>query len=487
MYSDESSIVSFVGQPAWRALRTSGRGAGHGAASAFRRPSSPALHVRRSLCRVAWRMLGGVGGGGGGMRPWNKPGAPVGGTPDNVIQPAREDVLLGQLVYMEPELLPKYIESNMEEFDEDFYKFVEQKIENSQDLEERVTLRTLLEAITDLMKQLLDEKAPPADAKARPEANGADGAAPAASAIASSSGGTAAAPIGTSEQRKMLEALLALHDSADRLQVAVETNYERFDAHFLEYLSKYVRSSEPQAAGAIKVLEAINMEMKRRMERAARNLQQVLHAGGAAAISAKLRQVGGAGGIDEAFCLLLEANIQEASKANAAPEIVKMLETAKEEAAAFVDEAFKDKELRLVRQLLRTDDEEKRRQILFTVLSPKEKVYLPEGSDEDQPRMEIDPRRFLEILRELIAQFGNVDEKIVARCREISEQAEAVAREILDLVGKDVKTLQDESWMRTLSVYELERMEVQADMEGRKMPWQQPRPQGFDEHGRREL
>ena len=415
------------------------------------------------------------------MRPWNKPGAPVGGTPENVIQPTREDVLLGQLVYMEPDLLPKYIESNIEEFDEEFYKFVEQKIENSQDLEERVTLRTLLEAITDLMKQVLDKEAPPA------EANGADGAAPAASATAPSSGGTAAAPIGTSEQRKMLESLLALHDSADRLQVAVETNYQRFDAHFLEYLSKYVRSSEPQAAGAIKVLEAINMEMKRRMERAAQNLQQVLHAGDAAAISAKLRQVGGAGGIDEAFCLLLEANIQEASKANAAPEIVNMLQTAKEQAAAFVDEAFKDKELRLARQLLRTDDEEKRRQILFTVLSPKEKVYLPEGPDEDQPRMEIDPRRFLQILRELIAQFGNVDEKIVARCREISEQAEAVAREILDLVGKDVKSLQDESWMRTLSVYELERMEVQAEMEGRKMPWQQSRPQGFDEHGRREL
>eukprot|EP00166_Cyanidium_caldarium_P005303 ctg_630.g256 len=267
MYSDESSTVSFVGQPAWRALRTSGRGAGHGAASAFRRPSSPALHVRRSLCRVAWRMLGGVGGGGGGMRPWNKPGAPVGGTPDNVIQPAREDVLLGQLVYMEPELLPKYIESNMEEFDEDFYKFVEQKIENSQDLEERVTLRTLLEAITDLMKQLLDEKAPPADAKARPEANGADGAAPAASAIASSSGGTAAAPIGTSEQRKMLEALLALHDSADRLQVAVETNYERFDAHFLEYLSARGHQHGDEAADGARRTELAASVARRRCRR----------------------------------------------------------------------------------------------------------------------------------------------------------------------------------------------------------------------------
>ncbi|BAM79137.1 hypothetical protein CYME_CMD051C [Cyanidioschyzon merolae strain 10D] len=383
------------------------------------------------------------------------------------IQPSREDVLLGQLVFMQPELLPKFIEENLEEFDAAFYEFLQQKIDTTKDLEERVTLSTLKDAITDLMNELLRKQGSEMKS-AKPEERPDD------------------SEMTLQRELEQLYQSLAQHASdEDRLRVAVAANYDRFTAAFLNYVFERAHGEQNNSAEAAKVAQAINDEMKSRMDRAAQRLSEVLRSGAPKAMSMKLREIGANGGIDEAFMLIMQANIERAKKEGANAQVISILESLRQEASRIIDEAVKDKELRLVRALLRTEDPEQRRQMLFAAFSPRDRVFIaPDANSEAQ--MEIDGKRFLEILRELIEKYGAIDEKLVSRCREIGDQADEVARELLELVGKSPREIQDEAWMRTLSVFELERMEIQAEMEGRKLPWQE-RPPGFDEQGRRHL
>jgi cell division septum initiation protein DivIVA len=367
---------------------------------------------------------------------------------------------------MQPELLPKFIEENLEEFDASFYEYLQKKIDHSTDIEERVTLNTLKDAITDLMNQLLRKHGPEKSANTKePEV------------------------VSEAEtqfrHQEMYRNLIRHANDAQRLQVAVSANYDRFTADFLNFVFEKAHAAQDSGGAAVKVSQAINDEMKSRMEKAAQKLTEVLRGGSPNQMTKKMREFGSAGGIDEAFILLLQANTERAKKEGANAEVLQILEQLREQASRIIDEAVKDKELRLVRALLRTEDPEKRRQMLFAAFSPKDHVFLPNDAEPDA-QMEIDGKRFLQILRELIEKYGAIDEKLVSRCREIGDQADEVARELLELIGKGPQELQNEAWMRTVSVFELERMEIQAEMEGRKMPWQE-RPPGFDEDGRRHL
>ncbi|KAF6001204.1 hypothetical protein F1559_000962 [Cyanidiococcus yangmingshanensis] len=329
--------------------RAAQRVAARDASARSRTPPSPALHAWRHPSRLPF----GACRAGRSLRMM---------TEVPPIQPCREDVLLGQLVFMNPELLPKFIEENLEEFDASFYEYLQQKIDKSTDLEERVTLNTLKDAITDLMNQLLRKHATemkdanPKDAEAVSEAQS------------------------QRQHEEMYRNLVQHADDPERLQVAVSANYDRFTADFLNYVFGKAHSEQANSPAVARVSQAINDEMKSRMEKAAQRLTEVLRGGSPNEMTKKMREIGSAGGIDEAFMLLVAANTERAKKEGANVQVLQILEQLREQASRIIDEAVKDKELRLVRALLRTEDPEKRRQLLFAAFLSKRSRVLAFGS-----------------------------------------------------------------------------------------------------------
>jgi len=115
------------------------------------------------------------------------------------------------------------------------------------------------------------------------------------------------------------------------------------------------------------------------------------------------------GGLDDALILLIEANIEMAKKADAGPAI-QVLSSLREAAIEYKDESM-PAEIRLIRKLLRTDDKDARRQLFVEAFTPKDKMYNEDGME--LPNQGVDGRRFVQALRGLIQDFGNVDKKFL--------------------------------------------------------------------------
>jgi len=95
--------------------------------------------------------------------------------------------------------------------------------------------------------------------------------------------------------------------------------------------------------------------------------------------------------------------------ANAGPAI-QVLSSLREAAIEYKDESM-PAEIRLIRKLLRTDDKDARRQLFVEAFTPKDKMYNEDGME--LPNQGVDGRRFVQALRGLIQDFGNVDKKFL--------------------------------------------------------------------------
>lgn len=60
------------------------------------------------------------------------------------------------------------------------------------------------------------------------------------------------------------------------------------------------------------------------------------------------------------------------------------------------------------------------------------------------PNQSVDGRRFVQALRGLITDFGNVDQKFLDKVNAIAKESELAARDIFGLQEKDISTLQKE-------------------------------------------
>jgi hypothetical protein len=98
-----------------------------------------------------------------------------------------------------------------------------------------------------------------------------------------------------------------------------------------------------------------------------------------------------------------------AKKADAGPAI-QVLSSLREAAIEYKDESM-PAEIRLIRKLLRTDDKDARRQLFVEAFTPKDKMYNEDGME--LPNQGVDGRRFVQALRGLIQDFGNVDKKFL--------------------------------------------------------------------------
>eukprot|EP00960_Hanusia_phi_P062625 765216-Hanusia_phi.AAC.1 len=130
----------------------------------------------------------------------------------------------------------------------------------------------------------------------------------------------------------------------------------------------------------------------------------------------------------------------------------------KDKAIEYKDASMPD-EIRLIRKLMRTEDPEARKAQLIEAFKPREKVFNPDGTERKS--QQVNGKRFVNALRDLIANYGNVDDKFLKQIDKIAKEGEQVVTEIYGLnEAKDVQALQNEAFhKRTVSVWELEALE----------------------------
>lgn len=399
------------------------------------------------------------------------------------LTPDENELLLAELRYSDPAKLPALVQNSLANLDESFYAFLEEKINTSSDIPERDTLRTLRDAITDVMKVLYEQadQAEKKSATATPPAPDAAEAPP----IDVSSGGESVA-IATYDE--LLDQLAAAHaESPAALKTAIDASYERIDLKLLERLGQRIAAGGDQAQTGHIVRDAISAAMNERIAAAMAAVKTVLSAGDATAMRAALNTLARKGEIDDAFILLLQANIEQAKTAGAtqAVQVVQMVL----DHASSVKEVGLEPEIKLIRSLLRTEDAAARVEMLTKSLKPRGTVTNMDGSATSG--VNVDGKKLVTALRKLIEEFGNVDETFVLKLSAIGAESEAVARKLFDMEGKDVKDLQDEAFhKRSVSVWDLERIEMEEQVQGREAAWEGRLgaiPDGFDDQGKMQI
>lgn len=428
-------------------------------------PPRFACHVSAARARaIPVRMVSGMPGGGAlDVTP-----AGAGGDDSGPVEPApNHEVLLAELAFSEPDKLPGLIERSINSLDENFYKFLEAKINGSSDLEERETLRCLRDAVTDIMGKILDA----ASAAENPEL---------AEQLAAE-----VAVLSYDALLAEIQGAATAHGSS--LAAAVRRAYNRVDMRFLQHLAQknLDAADDEERAGIEAVQAAVTQEMTVRMGAASAAFKTVVTAGDEDAMNRQMALLLQKGELDEAFLLLLAGNLEQA-KAAGVEQAVAVLSRLQTRAAELKD-GRAPPEVALVRKLLRTPELDERRALLTAALTPRKKIALADGSSSSG--VVVDGKKLVTALRRLVEEFGNVDAAIIERVDALGLEAEAVAREIYGLEGKDVGQLQDEAFhKRSVSVWDLEQVEIQSEMEGREAPWAGAnRLPGFDEEGRMQL
>jgi len=370
-------------------------------------------------------------------------------------QPSNDpfEILLGELRFTHPDQLPGLIETRLPDLTDEFYAFVDAKRRRSDDLEERQDLSMLVDAVKQIAEEI-EGVLSKGDSRVVDVSKG-DG------------------------YEALIESLVA-----EGKDVAAETKaaYDQVDSDFLRRLEDMIAPAAEEKKQRLQIVkDTVGSEMNVRMTVASERLKELFATGSADAAFAKLAEFSQKGFVDEPLILLLEANIQQAEQA-AAIAATNFLLSLKKRAMELKEQAL-DPERQLIRKLLRTEDFSIRQQILTEALTPEESIMLADGTNA--PTKRVDGKKFVESLRGLIEDFGNIDPSFIKKLSKIGEESEEVARQIFGLQDKDVKTLQDEAFhKRTISVWDLEKAEIQAESQGQEAPWE-GKAQGFDQDGRK--
>jgi hypothetical protein len=172
--------------------------------------------------------------------------------------------------------------------------------------------------------------------------------------------------------------------------------------------------------------------------------------------------------IDEALILLIKANAQQAEQAGAiqAAQVLRKLN----ERITMEKERMLPDEQRLLRALLRVNDSEERKALLFSAFKPQKLMGEDGKTSEREPL--ISPPSFINVVRNFISNFGNVEGfDIMGRSKIIIDEAQLVATE---LYGEGMTPRQQQKYMfekKTLSVWDLADFENDAEYKGNEVPW----------------
>lgn len=283
--------------------------------------------------------------------------------------------------------------------------------------------------------------------------------------------------------------------------------YEQFDAQFVKVLTE--RSGNGDTDSQL-LLDALAIEQQKRLSVATEALKGVLALGEPMRMEGAIVKLAREGKVDEPFMLLLEANENQARDAGALGP-AQLMERLRQRALDEKDKQASSKELRLIRQLLRTDDAIQREKLLEDAFTPRDALLVAgtaenaqkavdgEMPEQDKPMPDVPPPDFINACKAVMLNFGNLGIEgdgrgdLAARIKKIAAEAEVVATRIYGQ-GMTVREQQERMWKdQTTSIFDLETMEIEAERIGGKAPWATDNPEedtlipGFDVDGKMQV
>jgi hypothetical protein len=452
------------------------------------------------------------------------------------------EIFLGDLVFSTNDPRLDIVENYERATAPEFLEWMEKKAEKSNDPEERLALKDLLDMILDIKKKqelskmaeermAREEAAAEEDRLSKAEEEAAAGRKLSNAEVLRRAQAIDSATAATTEDRAeaaskkksfyeqeltpeirmsyedTLKQLLPPYKGGETPESIVKTNYDKFDAQFVKVLNERVTVDNDQDSAAL--LEALAAEQSRRIGIATENLKSVLAMGEPMKMEGAIIKMAREGKVDESFLLLLEANETQARDAGATgpAELMKRLRL---RAAEEKDKQMASKEIALIRKLLRADDAAQREKILEDAFTPRENLLVAgtaenaakamdgEIPDKDQPMPDVPPPDFINACKAVMLNFGNLqydDDRgdLATRIKQIASEAEVVATRIYGQ-GMSLREQQDRAWKeQTTSIFDLERMELEAESRGDHAPWTNPDADddmflpGFDAQGKMKI
>lgn len=294
----------------------------------------------------------------------------------------------------------------------------------------------------------------------------------------------------------LLKKVLPPYKAGETPTMIVSTYYEEFDAQFVKVLNERTTNGDVDCKA---LLEALALEQQKCVQRATETLKEVLSQGEPMRMEGAIIKLAREGRIDEAFLLLLEANADQARAAGATGPAEVMIRL-KQRAIEEKDKQTTSKEIRLLRQLLRNDDPQERERLLEEAFTPKEALIVPgtaenaqKAVDGEMPEQEkampdVPPPDFINACKAVLLNFGNLDARgnfgsedssedrgdLATRIKRLAAEAEVVATRIYGQ-GMTLREQQDRMWKeQTTSIFDLEQMELEAEQRGESAPWTDP-------------
>jgi hypothetical protein len=419
-----------------------------------------------------------------------------------------------------------------------FIEWLEKKVANSKDPEERIALRDLLEMIVDIKTRV--EVSRLAEERLAREAEEAEQARIEDAEVNAEAGRnmstaeilkratqiqTASSDQGETIKKKkqsfyeseltpeirlsyepLLKKVLPPYKAGATAATIVHSYYDQFDAQFVKLLAE--RSTNGDEESKV-ILEALAVEQQQRIAAASAALKGVLSLGDPRKMEGSVVKMAREGAIDEAFLLLLEAN-EDQAKAAGATGPAQLMQRLRMRAMDEKDKQASSKEVALIRKLLRTDDAAEREKILEDAFTPRasllvagtaenaQKAMEGESPEQDKPMPDVPPPDFINACKAVLLNFGNLgsdDENrgdLAARIRKLAAEAEVVATRIYGK-GMTLREQQDRMWEeQTTSIFDLETLEIEAERNGEVAPWSNPANDdmfmpGFDKDGKMQI
>ena len=314
------------------------------------------------------------------------------------------ETFLAQLVFSANDPRMDIVENIELATDQNWLDWLERKIDKSTDVEEKMALRDLNEMILDIKKRI--DLSKEQEERLKKEQEDAENNRIIDTEIeaeegrnmsnadvlrkADAVGGSGIQPVEEDDQEKksffdeeltpeirlsyddMCKKVLPPYKPGETPASIVFSYYDQFDAQFIKVLTERSQNGEQESQA---VLDALAIEQNKRLAAATENLKLVLSAGDPMRMEGVIVKLSREGKIDEPFLLLLEANANQALAAGATGP-AQLMKRLSQRAMEEKDKQSSSKEIKLLRQLLRTDDETERQSLLEEAFTPKQGLLV---------------------------------------------------------------------------------------------------------------
>jgi hypothetical protein len=392
----------------------------------------------------------------------------------------RNERILASLLFSDRDIVEDVL-NNLHEINDEFTDFLQKKIDDTKDMEERVGLSSLLDTVTSILDRVKDVQGD--DIDSADEELSIDAVKQRMREVQSGGevnelGKKKAAEIFSVQVEKkdtfmkILERFQNLPEGSD-LTSAVEANYDLCDYEFMQMLKSeeqacYVEGADVEAKFYSDLYDTIRSVMTARIGSAQDKLALILSKRTLPAMESEIVALVRKNQADEALILLIEANIQQADN-NGVKQAADILRKLNQRIQSEKEKQLPD-ETRLMRALMKIQETEERKGLLYNAFKPTKTMNADSELEEGPPL--ISPPLFINTVKLFIQSFGNLEDfKIKDRAIAIIDEAEIVATDIWG-AGMSARDQQKYMWdKKSVSVWDLADFEHEAEMSGADVPW----------------